>query len=288
MLDGFYLPPKPAIIVPSEGRGPFAALSLDLARRGVPRNIRRAVVREIERLAGERPAIIRPALADLEKFSKAPISALGAGGGSICAALGGAPVFSYSKTDNKFSTASTSSLSVSSVAITTPGLIVVAGALGEGVSSITSVTINGVTATVVSAASGGLISFVAYAVVSSGSSVTVAINTNANMSAYIFAVYSILNYSSSTPHHTNSSSAGSSTTLNTPAQPGAIIAATEWWNGDNGTPTGTGVTVDYNQRPAWTQGVIGSASSPGSQTGATISFSGPSGSFNTISAASFK
>jgi hypothetical protein len=79
MLDGFYLPPKPAIIVPSEGRGPFAALSLDLARRGVPRNVRRAVVREIERLAGQKPTIIRPAFADLERFAKAPIHALGAG-----------------------------------------------------------------------------------------------------------------------------------------------------------------------------------------------------------------
>lgn len=74
MID-LYVPPKPAIIQPGE---PWERRALaELEKRGVPLRVRLAVVAELERLRGAKPAIVRAAAADLERYSKIAPFALG-------------------------------------------------------------------------------------------------------------------------------------------------------------------------------------------------------------------
>lgn len=87
----FDLPP-PAIIQAAE---PWQlSLSADMAARGVPRQVRRAVIAEVKRLQGLparylRPAVLRPTLADLARYAGDPLLAMMPG--MIPVIAGGAP-----------------------------------------------------------------------------------------------------------------------------------------------------------------------------------------------------
>jgi hypothetical protein len=61
------LPPKPAIIQPAQ---PWEiGLDADMARRGLPRNIRRAIIKELRRVEGARKPLLRATADDLARFS---------------------------------------------------------------------------------------------------------------------------------------------------------------------------------------------------------------------------
>ena len=87
-MSDFYIPPKPSIVLSSESRGTYAALSEDLARQGVSRERRRAIVSEVRRVSGIQDVIEKEKQKrELRAFLVGlGVTALSGGGGGLLTA----------------------------------------------------------------------------------------------------------------------------------------------------------------------------------------------------------
>ena len=274
MIDALHLPPKPAILRMAE---PWEVRAhADMERLRIPLGVRLAVIAELRRLQGSNKSIVEASARDLERFAK--VSPFVLSGMIINPYVFGSTGTSYTLAASPIETVDGSTTTFSSQNFGTADasrLIVAAFGCGPtGASpSITSVTIGGVTATLVETIKATDIRAGIYvAAVPTGTSGTVTIVWSTTADSVGCNLYALYNCSATPTDHGNSIASTGTFDLDVAAN-GIAVAYQVSRNNTDVTHTWAGLTEDTDDvltSGAW-QGSGGSARFATTQTNLTCS-----------------
>ncbi|TIN82656.1 hypothetical protein [Mesorhizobium sp.] len=243
--------PTPAIIQPLEV-GPWAHAERQMARLGLSRQVRRAIEKELRRIVGAKPSILRPTLEDLARFAGEPklatfpfpvFSPTGA-------AVSGPVTYRGSATLLTGGSSQTFNVGIGTAAADRLVVALLFGLRNAGaVRTISSVPIDGTNGTihvqtgVNDGVNQGLQLGVASRLVTSGTTIDVTVNWSGILSASAILVYTVTGLASTTPTDTASATGNeaSVSTLDNNAN-GVIIMAAGAIDGTLGPLTLTGVS----------------------------------------------
>jgi hypothetical protein len=246
-LPPLWLPAAPAIIRAAE---PWETqMHGDLIRRGVPRNVRRAVVAEVKRLAGVRPLVIKPAIDDLAKYAGIDRAAFPFP--AFIPFSGPPKILTFQAHPISGSNLTTYTFSTVGIGTATADRRVIVGATAgaSGAGTLSSLTVGGVTAGIVVTSSNGTqLAGIAIADVPSGTTGDIVVTWSRAASRCGIGVWICTGLSSQTAHASNTSTANDGVLTNLATTVGGFIVAVCACSGTSPSFTSwTNVTFRYEE-----------------------------------------